>query len=169
MECKVLQLNPAKESGRCAELEETCSGLRVSNENAQKMRVDLLRRLEKSKEAYEVAVQRSERPIMTTERREKMHAEAVAKVKVQRAEELRIAEELRGKIAEAKTAEEELRSTIAEIASKCDKEFQHAEELSASLSEGIRKHEEELTNWAKKLADCESARSLTVKCKGQTT
>lgn len=37
IECEVLQLNLAKESGRCAELEETCGGLRISNENGQKM------------------------------------------------------------------------------------------------------------------------------------
>ncbi|OAE20311.1 hypothetical protein AXG93_2338s1000 [Marchantia polymorpha subsp. ruderalis] len=75
------------------------------------------------------------------------------------AEEARIAEELRGKIVEAKTAEEELRSTIA---SKCDKKFRRIEELSASLSEGIKKHEEELTNWAMKLGDC---KSFEVECK----
>lgn len=50
IECEVLQLNLAKESERCAELEETCSGLRISNENAQKVIVDLLERLEKSNE-----------------------------------------------------------------------------------------------------------------------
>lgn len=55
--------------------------------------------------------------------------------------------------------EEELRSQIAEIAVKGDTEFRRAEELAASLLEEIRKHEEELTNWAKKLADCESAKS----------
>lgn len=43
------------------------------------MIVDLLGRLEKSKETYEVAIQRSERLITTTKRREKMHAEALAK------------------------------------------------------------------------------------------
>ncbi|OAE27199.1 hypothetical protein AXG93_1598s1010 [Marchantia polymorpha subsp. ruderalis] len=60
--------------------------------NTEKMTVDLLGRLEKSKQAYEVAVQRLERLITTTERREKMHVEALAKVKAQRAEEVCIAE-----------------------------------------------------------------------------
>ncbi|OAE35853.1 hypothetical protein AXG93_2354s1020 [Marchantia polymorpha subsp. ruderalis] len=34
IECEVLQLNLAKESGRCAELEKTHSGICISNENA---------------------------------------------------------------------------------------------------------------------------------------
>ncbi|OAE32318.1 hypothetical protein AXG93_2522s1000 [Marchantia polymorpha subsp. ruderalis] len=37
-------------------------------------------------------------------------------------------------------------------------EFRRAEELSASLSAGYKKHEEDLADWAKKLVDCESAR-----------
>lgn len=117
----------AKESGRCAELEETCGGLRVSNENAQKITVDLLARLEKSREAYDEAVKRSERLIVTAERREKNHVEELAELEVRRAEEVRIAKELRGKIAEAKTAEEDLRSKISEIAGKCEMEGQRAE------------------------------------------
>ncbi|OAE33098.1 hypothetical protein AXG93_1913s2000 [Marchantia polymorpha subsp. ruderalis] len=32
--CTILELNLEKESGRCAELEETCGELRISNENA---------------------------------------------------------------------------------------------------------------------------------------
>ncbi|OAE24920.1 hypothetical protein AXG93_2931s1630 [Marchantia polymorpha subsp. ruderalis] len=142
IECKVLQLNLAQKSGRFAELEKTCGGLCVSTENAQKVTVDLLERLEKSKEAYAVAVQRSKRLITTTERRKKMHAETLAKVEARIAEEVCIAEELWWKIAEVKTAEEDLRSKIAEIASKCDMEFRRAEELLASMSEGFQKHEE---------------------------
>lgn len=46
----------------------------------------------------------------------------------------------------------------------CDKEFKRAEELTTSLAEEFRKHEEELTDWAKKLADCEAARSSEVEC-----
>lgn len=34
-----------------------------------------------------------------------------------------------------------------------------------SLAKEIWKHEGELTDWAKKLADCESARSLEIECK----
>lgn len=123
IECKVLQLNLAKESGRCAELEETCGGLRISNKNGQKMTVDLLARLEKSREAYDAAVQRSERLIKTAERQEKKYVEELVKVEAQRAEEVRIVEELWGKIAEAKTAEEDLCSKVVEIAGKCDMEF----------------------------------------------
>lgn len=103
IECKVLQLNLEKESGRCAELEETCGGLRKSNENGQKMTMDLLTRLKKSREAYEEAIKRSEQLITTVERREKNHVEELAKMEARRAEEVRIAEELRDKIAEAKT------------------------------------------------------------------
>ncbi|OAE33713.1 hypothetical protein AXG93_1646s1000 [Marchantia polymorpha subsp. ruderalis] len=158
-------LNLEKESGRCVELEETCRGLRISNENVQKVTVDLVVRLEKSREAYEAASKRSERLIITAEKQEKMHIEELAKLEARRAEEARIAEELRGKIAEAKTAEEDLRSKISEIEAKCEMEFRRAEELSASMLAGNQKHEEELKDWAKKLADCESAKSLEVKCK----
>ncbi|OAE29486.1 hypothetical protein AXG93_1433s1040 [Marchantia polymorpha subsp. ruderalis] len=58
-----------------------------------------------------------ERLITTAEKREEMHVEALAKAEARRAEEVCIAEELRGKIVEAKTAEEKLRSEVAEIAS----------------------------------------------------
>ncbi|OAE22286.1 hypothetical protein AXG93_3674s1000 [Marchantia polymorpha subsp. ruderalis] len=153
------------ESGRCADLEEICGGLRKSNENGQKMTADLLTRLEKSREAYEETVKRSKRLITSAEKREKKHFEELATLEARRAEEVRIAEELRGKIAEAKTAEEDLRSKILEIEGKCEAEFRRAEELSASLTEGVRKHEEELANWAKKLTDCESARTSEVECK----
>ncbi|OAE32793.1 hypothetical protein AXG93_374s1200 [Marchantia polymorpha subsp. ruderalis] len=153
-----------KESGRCAELKETCGELRKSNENGHKMTMDLLTSLEKSREAYEEAVKRSERLITTAEKQEK-HIEELATLEARRAEEVRIAEELRGKIEESKTAEEDLRSKISEIEGKCEAEFRHAEELSASMTECVGKHEEELANWAKKLADCESARSSEVKCK----
>ncbi|OAE31239.1 hypothetical protein AXG93_2356s1040 [Marchantia polymorpha subsp. ruderalis] len=94
IECEVLQLNLAKESKSCAEFEETCEGLRISNENGQKVTVDLLARLEKSREAYNEAVKRSERLIVTAEKREWNHVEEVAKLEAQRAEEVRIAEEL---------------------------------------------------------------------------
>ncbi|OAE31203.1 hypothetical protein AXG93_4240s1020 [Marchantia polymorpha subsp. ruderalis] len=126
-----------EESGRCAKFEETCGGRRISNENGQKMTVDLLARLEKSREAYDAAVKRSERLITTAQRREKMHVKELVKVEARRAEEVRIAEELLGKIAEAKTTEEELRIKLVEIAIKCDKEFQRAEELSASLAKDV--------------------------------
>ncbi|OAE20210.1 hypothetical protein AXG93_1219s1100 [Marchantia polymorpha subsp. ruderalis] len=62
-----------EESGRCAELEETCGGLRNSNENGQKMTVDLLTRLDKSKEAYDEAVKRLERLITCGEAREETY------------------------------------------------------------------------------------------------
>lgn len=91
-----------------------------------------------------------------------MHADELAKAKERRAEETRIAKDLRGKIAQAKTAEEELCSKIAELMNERDKKFKHTEKLTASLPEKIWKHEGELTDWAKKLADCESARSLEV-------
>ncbi|OAE30298.1 hypothetical protein AXG93_3964s1110 [Marchantia polymorpha subsp. ruderalis] len=163
--CKVLQQNLEKESGRCAELEEACRGLRISNENVQKVTVDLVARLEKSREAYEAASKRAERLIITAEKREKMHIEELAKLEARRAEEARIAEELRGKLADTKTAEEDLRRKISEIEAKYEMEFRRAEELSASLSAGNQKHEEELVDWAKKLADCESAKSSEVECR----
>ncbi|OAE31317.1 hypothetical protein AXG93_1962s1740 [Marchantia polymorpha subsp. ruderalis] len=106
IECEVLQLNLAKKSECCTELEEVCNTLRVTYKNAQKVTVDLCGRLEKFKKVYEAAVQRVERLITTARKREKMHVEELAKVEAQKAEEARIAEELQGKIAEAKTAEE---------------------------------------------------------------
>ncbi|OAE22968.1 hypothetical protein AXG93_1384s1040 [Marchantia polymorpha subsp. ruderalis] len=115
IECEVLHLNMEKESGQCAELEETCGGLRKSNENEQKMTVDLLTRLEKSREAYDEAFKRSEQLITTAEKREKKRIEELATLEARRAEEVCIAEELRGKIIEAKTAEEDLRCKVSEI------------------------------------------------------
>ncbi|OAE22795.1 hypothetical protein AXG93_2035s1790 [Marchantia polymorpha subsp. ruderalis] len=129
IECEVLQLNLEKESGHCAELEETCGGLRKSNENEQKMFADLLTSSLKPK---------SEEPKKF------------------------VSPKTFGKIAEVKKAEEELRSKIA---GKCDMEFQRAEELSASLAEENQKHEEELKNCAKKLADCELTKSSKIKCR----
>lgn len=87
-------------------MEEVCSSLRVTNENVQKVTVDLCGRLEKFNEAYKAAIQRAERLITTAGKQEKMHAEELAKVEARRAEEACIAEELLEKIVEAKTAEE---------------------------------------------------------------
>ncbi|OAE32386.1 hypothetical protein AXG93_3671s1050 [Marchantia polymorpha subsp. ruderalis] len=58
----------------------TCGGLCFSNENAHKVTVDLMARLEKSREAYDAAVKRSERLIITAKRREKMHVKELAKL-----------------------------------------------------------------------------------------
>ncbi|OAE22113.1 hypothetical protein AXG93_1175s1230 [Marchantia polymorpha subsp. ruderalis] len=63
------------------ELEEVCSSLRVTNENAQKMTMDLCGRLEKSKEVYEAAVKHAERLITTAGKWEQMHAEELARLK----------------------------------------------------------------------------------------
>ncbi|OAE21320.1 hypothetical protein AXG93_868s1590 [Marchantia polymorpha subsp. ruderalis] len=129
------------------------------------MTLYLLTRLENSREAYNEAIKRSERLIITAEKRENKHIEELATLEARRAEEVCIAKELRGKIAEAKTAEEDLRRKVLEIEDKCEAEFRSAEELSGSPTEGVRKHEKELANWAKKLTDCESARTSEVECK----
>ncbi|OAE34946.1 hypothetical protein AXG93_593s1020 [Marchantia polymorpha subsp. ruderalis] len=121
-------------------------------------------RVKKSREAYDATVKRAERLIATAEKREKKHIENLAQLEVRRAEEARIADELRRKLAGTKTAEEDLRRQISEIESKCETEFRRAEELSASLSAGNQKHEDELKDWAKKLAEYESAKSSEVKC-----
>ncbi|OAE27566.1 hypothetical protein AXG93_2779s1140 [Marchantia polymorpha subsp. ruderalis] len=96
----------------------------------------------------------------------RLHAKELAKAEEQRAEEARIAKDLRGQIAAAKT-KEELCSKIAELTDDCDKEFKCAEELTASLVEKFLKHKGELTDWAKKLSDCESARSSEVECRSK--
>ncbi|OAE23091.1 hypothetical protein AXG93_2590s1010 [Marchantia polymorpha subsp. ruderalis] len=127
--------------------------------------VVLCGRLEKSKEAYEATMKRARRLITTTGKREQMHADELAKVEERRAEEARIAEDLWGKIAAAKTGEEELRSKIAELTTDPEEEFTRAKELTVSLAEEFWKHEGELTDLAKKLADCESARSSEVECR----
>ncbi|OAE20983.1 hypothetical protein AXG93_267s1130 [Marchantia polymorpha subsp. ruderalis] len=90
--CEVLQLNLAKESGRCTELEETCGGLCKSNENAQKVTMNLITRLEKSRKAYDEAVKRSERLITTAEKQEKNYSKELAKLEARRAEDLEKAE-----------------------------------------------------------------------------
>lgn len=87
------------------------------------MTVDLLARLEKSREAYDEAVKQSEQLIVSPERREKNHVEELAKLEARRAEEVCIAEELRGKIVEAKKTKEDLPSKISEIADKCEAEI----------------------------------------------
>ncbi|OAE30426.1 hypothetical protein AXG93_3483s1180 [Marchantia polymorpha subsp. ruderalis] len=79
MECEVLRLNLVKEFNRCAELEQACSSLRATNENAQKVTVHLCGRLEKSKEAYEATVQRAERLIAASGKQEQLHANELAK------------------------------------------------------------------------------------------
>ncbi|OAE25405.1 hypothetical protein AXG93_4620s2200 [Marchantia polymorpha subsp. ruderalis] len=134
------------------------------HEEREKMTTDLLTRFEKSREAYDEAVKRSERLNTTAEKQEKKHVEELAKLEARRAEEVRITKELRGKIAEAKTAEEDLRSKIAEIAGKCEMEFRRVEELSTSLAEGVRKHEEELANWPRnwQIANRQSLRRSNV-------
>ncbi|OAE30124.1 hypothetical protein AXG93_1112s1420 [Marchantia polymorpha subsp. ruderalis] len=96
---------------------------------------------------------------------EQMHADELAKAEEQRAEEAKIAEDLRVQIAAAKKREEELCSKVAELANDRDKEFKRAEELTTSLAKEFWKHEGELTDWAKNLADCESARSSEVECR----
>ncbi|OAE31765.1 hypothetical protein AXG93_4874s1300 [Marchantia polymorpha subsp. ruderalis] len=116
--------------------------------------MDLCGRLETSREAYKTAVQREKRLIGAAEKREQLHAKELAKVEVRRAEEARIAEDLQGQIAAAKTEEEELRSKITKLTNDRDKEFKRPEELTASLAEELWKHKGELTDWAKKLADC---------------
>lgn len=94
-----------------------------------------------------------------------MHAEELAKAEGQIAEEARIAEDLREQLAATKTEQEELWSRVVELANDRDKEFKRAEELTASLAEELEKHKGELTDWAKKLANCEAARSSEVECK----
>ncbi|OAE35313.1 hypothetical protein AXG93_392s1620 [Marchantia polymorpha subsp. ruderalis] len=79
-------------------LEETCGGLCVSTENAQKLTVDLLGRLEKSKESYAVLVKRSERMITTIEMRKKMHAEMLANAEARIAEEVCIVKNFRERL-----------------------------------------------------------------------
>ncbi|OAE29337.1 hypothetical protein AXG93_3102s1640 [Marchantia polymorpha subsp. ruderalis] len=75
--------------------------------------VPLLKYLDGKKEKYVV----SKEIVFYVELRwDKKYVEELAEVEAQRAEEVRVAEELRGKIAEAKTAEEDLHSKIAEIA-----------------------------------------------------
>ncbi|OAE19347.1 hypothetical protein AXG93_3548s1000 [Marchantia polymorpha subsp. ruderalis] len=69
------------------------------------------------------------------------------------------------KVAATKTDQVELRGRIVELTDAHSKELQRADELTARMAYVLRKHAVELADWAKKLADCESARSSEVECK----
>lgn len=71
----MLRLNLVKESDRCVELEQICSTLRATNENVQKVNVNLCGRLKTSKEAYEATVQRAEKSIATARKLKQLHTE----------------------------------------------------------------------------------------------
>lgn len=86
----MLRLNLVKESDRCAESEQVCISLCVTNENVHKVTVDLCGRLETSKEAYEAAVQRPEGAIATAGKREDLHAEELAKTEERRSEDQQV-------------------------------------------------------------------------------
>ncbi|OAE18879.1 hypothetical protein AXG93_3022s1030 [Marchantia polymorpha subsp. ruderalis] len=97
-----------KESDLRATFEQDCSSLRIVNENVPKITVELCERLEASKGAYVAEVQRVERLIVVVGKRDQLHPEELAKTEGQRAEEARIAEDLPGLLAAAKTGQEEL-------------------------------------------------------------
>lgn len=58
----------------------------------------------------------------------------------------------------------ELRGRIGARIETHNRKLQRANELMASLEEQMRKHKVELADWAKKLTDCKSAKSLKVEC-----
>ncbi|OAE27649.1 hypothetical protein AXG93_3337s1120 [Marchantia polymorpha subsp. ruderalis] len=126
-----------------------------SNENGQKITADLLTRLEKSREAYDEAVKRSERLITTAEKREKKHIEELATLEARRAEEVCITEELRGKIAEAKTTQKDLCSKMSEIEGcgeqlgKADMRSQESQRRMEKAEEAYRQLRDEITDGLK--------------------
>ncbi|OAE34518.1 hypothetical protein AXG93_1515s1000 [Marchantia polymorpha subsp. ruderalis] len=75
-----------------------------------------------------------------------MHVEELAKVEARRAEEVCITKELRGKILEAKTAEEDLRSKIVEIAGKADMKSQEWQSGLEKSKEAFRHLRDETTD-----------------------
>ncbi|OAE26247.1 hypothetical protein AXG93_1007s1030 [Marchantia polymorpha subsp. ruderalis] len=84
--------------------------------------------------------------------------------------ELREEEELRTKdlqreIATMKTERMELQGRIAAWTKAHNEEMQSANELMASLAEETKKHEANLASWAKRLTECETAKSSKVKCR----
>lgn len=95
-ECEVLWLNLAKETERCMSSEQDCDSLWVFHANVQKAKVDLCKSLETSKVAYAAEVQRVEESIVALAKRYQLHAAELAKAEERRAEEERIAEDLRG-------------------------------------------------------------------------
>lgn len=46
-----------------------------------------------------------------------------------------------------------------------NEELRRANELMTSLAEQMKKHEVKLVDWAKRLTDCKSAKSLEVECR----
>ncbi|OAE27498.1 hypothetical protein AXG93_3006s1000 [Marchantia polymorpha subsp. ruderalis] len=59
----------------------------------------------------------------------------------------------------------ELRGRIVARTDVYNEDLRRANEPMASLAEQMKKHEVELADWAKRLLDCESAKSLEVKCR----
>ncbi|OAE32996.1 hypothetical protein AXG93_4678s1000 [Marchantia polymorpha subsp. ruderalis] len=90
IECEVLQLNLENESIRCVELEEICGGLRKSNENGQKMTVDLLTSLEKSREAYEEALGKADMRSQESQRRMEKAEEAYHQLRDETTDKLKL-------------------------------------------------------------------------------
>lgn len=59
----------------------------------------------------------------------------------------------------------DLRRRIGVRTEAHSRELQRANELTASLTKQLRNHSVKLADWAKKLTDCESAKSLEVECR----
>lgn len=127
--------------------------------------MELCERLEASKGAYAAEEQRMEELVVAAAKRDQLHTKKLAKAEGQRAEEEQIAKDLCEQIAATKTEQVEFWRRVAKVTGDRDKEFKSTEELMASLANVHQKHAGELTDWAKKLADCEAARPLEVKCK----
>lgn len=64
-----------------------------------------------------------------------------------------------------KTKRMELRGRIGACTKAHNKKLQRANELMASLTEQMKKHEVKLASWVKRLTDCKTAKSLDVKCR----
>ncbi|OAE18880.1 hypothetical protein AXG93_3022s1040 [Marchantia polymorpha subsp. ruderalis] len=92
---------------RAASLAAECAAAKAILEDQEdRLRAKYMEfRLKKSKEVYEAAVQRAERLIVAPRKREHLHADELAKVEEQRAEEAQIAKDLCEQIATAKTEE----------------------------------------------------------------
>ncbi|OAE24638.1 hypothetical protein AXG93_4863s1010 [Marchantia polymorpha subsp. ruderalis] len=134
----------------------------VSKEAGFYATIDLRDRLEISRVAFNKESRRLDELNADLAKRDHLHA---AEEKGCRPEEKRKAEELWRRIVALKVERMELRGSIEARIEAHRRELQGSNELMANLVEQLRKHEVELANWAKKLTECESAKSLEVECR----
>lgn len=115
--------------------------------------------------AYIVELRRVDEKTADLAKRDQLHAAELVKKKECRAVEKQKAEDLQRHIDALKKERMELSSRNEECTDAHSRELQRANKLTASLAEQFQKHAAEVADWAKILADCESAKSSEVECR----